>query len=108
MRREKAIFRPNPFGLSAAKIASFFAELLAILGERPCETVLEVELPEAGVFSLDLFEGEAHVVDAAGGKARIEGSRKYIADHPVPLKFRERTRFVLSPASGDRVRARKA
>ena len=107
MTREKAIFRPDSFGLSAAKIASFFAELFAILDERPRETALDVELPEDGVFGLDLFEGEAYVFGEAGEKAKIEVARKYIADHPVPLRFGKRTRFVLSPVSGGRVSVRK-
>ena len=102
MRREKAIFRPDPFGLSAAKIASFFAELLTILGERPRETVLEVELPRAGEYQLRIEEGRLAFLGPSGDKAVVDVSRKYIAEHPLPVVFGRRTRFVMIPTTGGR------
>ena len=107
MKREKAIFRPDPFGLSAAKIASFFEELFAILGERPRETELCVELPEGGRFSMDVEKGEMVVLDASCAKREPCAGRGFIVEFPVPFVLGVKTRFVLSPVSGGRVRVGK-
>ena len=106
MTREKAIFRPDPFGLSAAKIASFFAELFAILDERPRETALEVELPREGEYQLHIDAGRLVFLGPSGDKALLDLSGRYLAEHPLPVVFGRNTRFLLSPTTGGRVKSK--
>ena len=106
MKREKAIFRPDPFGLSAAKIASFFEELFAILGERPRETALDVELPRDGEYQLRIDGGRLVFLGPSGDEAVLDLKGRYLAEHPLPVVFSRKTSFTIAPAAGGRFKVK--
>ena len=101
MMPERAIFRPDPFTLSAGKIASFLDEFIALVSERPRDTLLEIELPEAGAYTLDLDCGRFALAGPRGERV-LARSRAAIAEFPVPLALAERTVFLFVPVRGGR------
>ena len=101
MMPERAIFRPDPFTLSAGRIASFLDEFIALVSERPRDTLLEIELPEAGAYTLDLDCGRFALAGPRGERA-LARSRAAIAEFPVPLALAERTVFLFVPVRGGR------
>ena len=85
-----------------------FAEVFASLDMRPRRLALEVHVEDKAVVSL--VDGEPVFMMDGKGVASADFRRRWIADHPVPLVLRPHgvTRLVMTPASGNRVKVRKA
>ena len=107
MKPEKAIFRPDPATLSPGKLAGFFAEMFVLLDERPVPANLDIELPEANVYSIDLDCGSVVFSGGGGGPARLDLRGRYLAEHEIPLALGRKTRLSLVPTSGNRVKVRR-
>lgn len=95
----------------AADLARWYAEVFAALAERPRRLRLRLEVSggEAADLALDCCGG-AVLLAGAGRPVELPLARRYIAEHPAPwvLPAAGRADFVLSPATGGRVRVRTA
>lgn len=90
--------------LSPAKLRDFFAEVFASMDERPRPLLLTIDAPDA--YAIDLEDGEP-VFYVGGQSERACFRRRWLAEHPVPLKAHGRRRaLVLEPTTGNRVRVR--
>ncbi len=92
-----------------AELKAYMAQVFASLDEKPRKIFLEIDAKgekEADV-SIDLVDGEP--VFSVEGHRSVRGSYRgrWLAEHPVPLVLRKgRTRLVLEPTTGNRVRVR--
>ena len=92
-------------GPAPGKFRSFFAEVFATLDARPRRAV--VKLLEGGV-TVDLVEGNPVFSDGRGESAAADFRRRWIAEHPVPMKLSRGDCLTFTPASGNRVKVRRS
>ncbi|MBP5285862.1 MAG: hypothetical protein ILO34_07140 [Kiritimatiellae bacterium] len=104
--REKAEFRGGGTHDCVA-LAEFLSGVFASMAERPRAIAATVDLRGAGELSLDLKDGEIEVSGADGERARRDFRRRWLAEHPVPLKLGGRTELKMEPAGGGRTRVSK-
>lgn len=107
-RAERVTFRPAaPSRAAPDAIGSFLAEVFADLDARPRPLDLELDFSQApGSRSLDLKDGEV-VLRSPGVAFAVLLRRRWLAEHPVPLPLRRRTRLRLVPTDGNRIRVRR-
>ncbi len=106
---EYAAFRTDPAGLTPERLKGFFAEVLSALDGRPRQRMVEVDLREVpDGAEMDMEDGEPVFRTKDGSSVRASFRRRYLAEHPVPLALPggRRTRLVLTPTTGNRVKAR--
>ena len=97
---------------SPEELKSYFLTLFDSLALRPRRLAVEVVTRndrDAAAW-VDFEDGEPvfGIENRTPAKGRF--SRRWLPDHPVPLRFSRTgsTHLVLEPAEGDRVRVRKA
>ena len=105
----------DPADPDPSAIAGYLAEIACRMDERPEPMRVTFNAPE-GV-ELDLDDDGLLVVRSAGyAPKRVDLRRRWIADHPVPLKlserpflrfFRRRARLDLIPTTANRFHARR-
>ena len=104
--REKAEFRGGGTHDCVA-LAEFLSGVFASMAERPRAIAAMVDLRGAGALSIDLKDGEIEISGADGECARRDFRRRWLAEHPVPLKLGGRTELKMEPTSGGRTRVSK-
>ena len=96
---------------SPAELKGYFLEVFNSIDAAPRKLFVSVvtENDRDAAASVDFEDGEP--VFRVEGRKPFKGSfsKRWIPDHPVPLRFRRRgaTRLVLEPADGGRIRVRK-
>ncbi len=97
---------------SCEALRGYYAELFASLDERPRKLLLGVDVRNkvSRSFAIDYECGEPVFVSNEDGKVKASFRNRYIAEHSVPFKLSDCAvaYFVLTPASGNRVKVRKA
>ena len=89
--------------ITPGELRDQFAALFADLLENPREVKVPVYAPG---FTLDLVEGE--IVFRLEGHRAAKGTfgRRWLAEHPVPLRLGRKTVFKFIPTTGERVKVR--
>ena len=100
---ERARLRPDAATVDPPRLVALFAEAFAALDERPRPVELTLELGGAEGFSLDFEDGEP-VFLRCGERAVASFRRRWLAAHPVPVGLGRATRFLMTPAGGNRVK----
>ena len=108
---EYARIAVDPFEPSCEALRGYYAEVFVSLDERPRKLLLTVDVrnSKGERFAIDFERGEPVFVSNSG-RAASSFRNRYIAEHPVPLQLPTRGAavFVLTPASGNRVKVKKA
>ena len=81
---------------------AFFAEVFAALDASPREMKVKVF---AERLRIDLVEGDP-VFTTAGGSAKADFRRRWLAEHPVPVTLGRASVFTFVPTTGNRVKVR--
>lgn len=93
-------------GRTPEEYRSFFAGIFRDLDERP--RIIGMKIHAEGL-TVDLAEGKVVFSVEGAGKVTADFSRRWLAEHPVPLRFRKGVEYlVFEPAGGNRVRVKKA
>ena len=95
-------------GRTPEEYRDFFAGVFAELDARPRRTGVRFAAEE---LTIDLVDGEPVFIMPVDGivrRARASFRRRWLAEHPVPLRLTGRREhvFKLLPASGNRVKVR--
>ena len=96
---------------SCEALRQYFAEVFSSLDERPRQILVTLDVRnDAGVkFAIDFLRGELSFC-AGAASLQVPLRKRYIPEHPVPLDLPVSgvAKFVMTPASGNRVRVRRA
>ena len=104
----------DPADPDPVAIVGYLAEIACRMDEHPAPMRVTFNVPEGVELDLDR-DGRLVVRSPGYTPKRLDLRRRWIADHPVPLKlaprsflrfFRRRTRLVLTPTTANRFRAR--
>ena len=93
-------------GRTPEEYRSFFAGIFRDLDERP--RIIGMKIHAEGL-TVDLAEGKVVFSVEGAGKVTADFSRRWLAEHPVPLRFRTGVQYLgFEPAGDNRVRVKKA
>ena len=87
---------------TAEEFRAFFAEVFAALDAT--SRIVKVKVSGEGL-QIDLVDGEP-VFSVGGGLAKACFRRRWLAEHPVPVKLGRTSVFTFVPTSGNRVKVR--
>lgn len=106
---ERMWIRVDEAHLTPAFLGRCLAEVFASLDEHPRRLGVKIELPPGTEMRLDLRQGELFVAIAHHGSRQMHYRRRWLAEHPVPLKTNRAGRLYLTliPTTGNRVKVRK-
>ena len=108
---EKVFLKIDPDDPSPAELRGYFADVFAALDERPRKIMLSVDASNDrhARVAIDFEKGEPVFAIEGNGSVRAEFRGRWLAECPMPIllpRFR-RTKFVLEPAGGGRIRVRR-
>jgi len=111
LKTEKVLITVDTDDPSPAELKGYFLEVFDSIDAAPRKLFASVvtENDRDAAASVDFEDGEP--VFRVEGRRPFKGnfSKRWIPDHPVPLRFRRRgaTKLVFEPAEGDRIRVRR-
>ena len=90
---------------TSEKVRSYFAEIFSSLDAAPRVLVVKIFPPSGGLI-IDFEEGNP-IFEVVGRKcAKADFRRRYIAEHPVPLKLKRKKTLLFTSTTSNRVRVR--
>jgi hypothetical protein len=93
-------------GRTPEEYREFFAGIFSEMDARPRRFGMKIR---AEGLTVDLDEGLTVFKVDGGGETKADFGRRWLAEHPLPLKFGRKTAYLtFEPAGGNRVRVRKA
>ena len=105
---ERVVVRVDGDDPSPRELMGYFAELFREMDARPREMLVTVwtKNDRGARFTIDLEAGEPVFRREGMNAAHAAFRGRYLAEHPVPytLPLHRAARFILRPASGNRVR----